>query len=106
MRKIYLFDADNGGLLGVGESTTPDRVSVRVSDGKNEVEISLGRESFGSCVRCPMTSTGPSCQSATRANRKRARKSRKKYRFNRVALGGRTPPWPVSVSHHKATSLR
>jgi hypothetical protein len=46
MRKIYLFDADNGGLLGVGESTTPDRVSVRVSDGKNAVEISLGRESF------------------------------------------------------------
>jgi hypothetical protein len=46
MRKIYLFDADNGGLLGVGESTTPDRVSVRVSDGKNEVEISLSRESF------------------------------------------------------------
>ena len=46
MRKIYLFDADNGGLLGIGESTLPDRVSVRVSDGKHEVEIRLSRENF------------------------------------------------------------
>jgi hypothetical protein len=46
MRKIYLFDTDNG-VLSIGESTVADRVSVRVSDGKNEAEVLLSREAFG-----------------------------------------------------------
>ena len=46
MRKIYLFDAENDAILAIGESTAPDCVSIRVSDGKNEVEIRLSRENF------------------------------------------------------------